>query len=426
MTATSLAVSSPLAVPSLPLIGPIIVALGGHDSSGVLRAAQLFDSTSVGGMLAVSVLEPLTPTYGIDAAYMPPLAFEEGRADARRASLEKEIGEAARGAEWPVEVLYGEPTYTIAALARARRAPLIVMGIGRHRPMDRLLGFGAATRTVRRASCPVLAVTATVTVPFREAVVASDFSAASVSAAGAIVPLMGSGSVIHLVHVWDPSTVDDDRLEALNKAYMDSLPEKFARLEALLGVPAGVTVKHEIREGKVAERLLEFAEAHHADVIVAGRHGLGAMERLFVGSVTTTLIHDTTCSVLIAPEPAFAERDRILRLMTGTSESRMPSEWAALLDVFTRRNVGRRTTVEIDDLALGAQVLASGYPLQGATYDHHDHRIDLMLGDSTTQHVTRTIAGAESVAVYTDRQGRDAALMIAHGASHTVLTFLPV
>jgi hypothetical protein len=40
--------------------------------------------------------------------------------------------------------------------------------------------------------------------------------------------------------------------------------------------------------------------------------------------------------------------------------------------------------------------------------------------------VTRTIAGAESVAVYTDRQGRDAALMIAHGASHTVLTFLPV
>jgi nucleotide-binding universal stress UspA family protein len=425
MPATSPATSSDHAAPSLPGIGPVIVALGGHDSSGVLRAAHLFESTSVGGMLVVSVLESLTSQYGGDATSVPSLESEQERTDARRISLRKEIGDAPRGAAWPIEVLEGDPPYLIATLARARRAPLIVMGIGRRRPIDRLLGFDAATRTVRRASCPVLAVSATVTVPFHEAVVACDFSAASVSAAGAVVPLMGSGSVLHLVHVWDPRMVDDDRLEALKKAYIDSLPAKFARLEELLAAPADVTVKHEIREGKVAERLLDFADAHHADVIVAGRHGLGAMERLFVGSVTTTLIHGTHCSVLIAPEPALAERDRILRLMTRTSESHASSEWAPLLDGFTRRNRGRRTAVEIDDVSIGAQVLESGYPLQGAAYDHRDHRMELMLGDGATQHVTRIIAGVESIAFYADGQGRDAALMIAHGSGQTVLTFLP-
>ncbi|CAN5850403.1 hypothetical protein BH11GEM1_BH11GEM1_19910 [soil metagenome] len=426
VTAKPLTTSSPHPRPSLPGTGPIIVALGGNDSSGVLRAAELFESTSVGGMLAVSVLEPLTGYYSGEVSSTLSWELERGRAEARLAGLRKEIGATAHGAAWQAEVVQGDPSYELTALARTRRAPLIVMGIGRRRPIDRLLGFDTATRTVRRASCPVLVVNATVKVPFHEAVVASDFSMASVRAAGAIIPLMGSDSVLHLVHVWDPSMVDDAHLNALNNAYIDSLPEKFARLEELLAVPAGVTVKHEIREGKVAERLLDFAEAHHADVIVAGRHGLGAMERLFVGSVTTTLLHGASCSLLIAPEPTFAERDRILRRMTGTSESRAPSEWATQLEVFTQRNFGRRTTVQIDDVALGAQVLESGYPLQGGAYDHHDHRVELMLGDGATQHVTRTIAGVDSVAVYTDRHGRDAALMIAHGSGQTVLTFLPV
>jgi hypothetical protein len=70
-------------------------------------------------------------------------------------------------------------------------------------------------------------------------------------------------------------------------------------------------------------------------------------------------------------------------------------------------------------------VLESGYLLQGAAYDHHDRRMELMLGDGATRHITRSIADVESVAVNTDRHGRDAALMIAHGSGQMILTFLP-
>jgi nucleotide-binding universal stress UspA family protein len=404
--------------------GPIVVALGGGDVTGVLRTAQFFQSSAVGGMLAVSVLQSTVPYFMGDNPLLVAPEFDHERAASRLAELKREISDTPASANWETTVEFGDPSYELAALARVRHSPLIVMGLGRQSPIDRWLGVETAARTMRRAPCPVLAVSATASLPFREAVVAMDFSSASISAAMAVVPLMATTAVLNLVHVWEPSMVDDERAQALNAAYTASLPAKFEHLRELLAVPSGITVKHEVREGKVAEHILTFGEAHHADVIVAGRHGLNAIERLFVGSVTTTLLHGTTCSILIAPEPAIAQRDSIIRRMTGTAESRAPLEWAALIDNFSRRNAGRRTIVEVDNIALGAQVVESGYALQGAAYDHHDGRVELMLGDGTTRHMTRTITDVDSIAVYIDHGGSDAALRVAHGSGQTLLTFI--
>lgn len=407
-----------------PVIGPIIVALGGSDTSGVLRAAQLFQSTALGGMAAVSVLEPMT-TYlsGEYPSLMSP-EYEEERAAGRHASLRREISEAPNSADWETKVVYGDPSYALTTLARARHSPLIVMGIGRRRPIDRLLGVETAARTIRRAPCAVLAVSHTVSVPFRVAVVAMDFSVASISAAKAIVPLLASTAELHLVHVWEPVT-DDDRLRPANAAYAASLPGRFERVTRLLAVPTGVTVKHEVREGSVAEHILTFADARHANVIVAGRHGLSVIERLFVGSVTTTLLHGTTCSLLVAPEPSLAERSSILQALSTTTERSDPSTWASLLEGFSERNHGRRTVVEVDDVTQGAQIVASGYAFQGAAYDRHDRAVTLMLGDSVTAHMTRTITDVASVALHVDAGGHDAALRIAHAHGQTLLTFDP-
>ena len=418
--------SSDVDAPSAPAppIGPIIVALGGSDVSGVLHAAQLFPSTAVGGMVAVSVLEPLTPYLSGEFPSLLSPEFEQERATGRHASLRQEIREATQSADWETKVVYGDPAFALTSLARSSHSPLIVMGIGRRRPLDRVLGFETAARTIRRAPCPVLAVSASVSVPFRVAVVAMDFSLASISAAMAVVPLMASPSVLHLVHVWEPATVEDVRLRAANAAYTRSVGARFEHLRALLSVPAGVTVQHAVREGKVAEHILTFADAHHADVIVAGRHGISAIERLFLGSVTTTLLHGTTSSILVAPEPTIEERSDIIRRMSSTKESGVSSAWAQLLDDFSRRNQGRRTLVEVDDVALGAQVVASGYALRGATYDPHDHAVSIMLGDGMTRHLTRTIGEVDSIAVHTDASDQDAALRVAHGTGQTLLTFV--
>ena len=415
---------SPASTGALSTIGPILVALGGDDDSDVLRAATLFASTAIGGMLALSVLQPTAPYLAGDYPTLISPQLDQQRAGFRHEALKREVSDLGAATTCESRVEFGDPAFQIAGLARTRHSPLIVMGVGRRRLLDRWLGSETAARTIRRAPCPVLAVSANVELPFSEAVIAMDFSAASISAAMASVPLMATNAVMHLVHVWEPSMVDDERLRSMNDAYRASLPARFKRVEALLSVPFGVTVKHELREGKVVEHILALAEARHAGLIVAGRHGLNAIERFFVGSVTTTLLRATPCSLLVAPEPALAQRDTIMRRMTGTTESRAPLEWAVLIDSFSRRNVGRRTALEIDEAALGAQILESGFVLQGAAYDYHRQSVELMLGDGTTRHLTRTIADVDSISVYTDHHGHDAALRVTHGAGKSLLTFL--
>jgi universal stress protein E len=408
--------------------GPIIVALGGSDVSGVLRAARYFASGTATGMLAVSILEPL-PQYlsGEQDVVLSP-SVDPQRAERGLASLSVQVLEVADPATpCHTEVIFGEPAHEIAEVARTQHSPLIVMGIGRHRPLDRMLGLETAVRTVRRATCPVLVVSADIHVPFRDVVLAMDFSPASIKGAEAIVPLLTTGSVVHLVHVWERSAVHDARLRTLDESYAASLTEKFRRLLEILALPSGIAVKEEVLEGRASERLLDYANAHSADVVVAGRQGLNRASRLAVGSVTDALLRASKCSVLIAPAPTFAELDHFRRLITGTSASGEPEEWAIQLDAFTRRNRGRRTVVEVDDLAWGAQVLESGYPFQGVTFDPHDRRVELMLGDGkgASPHVTRGIGNVQEVSIATDGRGRDTGLLISHAPGQTILTFTP-
>lgn len=428
MTPTSIASEThPLHRPLTPA-GPLLVALGGSDVSGVLRAARYFASGSTTGMLAVSILEPL-PTYSsAEAAFVLAPDLDVARAESRLATLNAQVLEGDEPAPTcHTEVISGEPVHEIVEAALTHNSPLIVMGIGRHTPLDRVLGLETAVRTVRRASCPVLAVHANIHVPFRDVVVATDFSPASVKAAEAVIPLLTTGSVIHLVHVWEPSAVHDTRLRTLDESYVAALPTKFRRLLETLKLPSGIAVKEEVIEGRIAERVLSYADVHDADVIVAGRQGLSKLARLMVGSVTESLLRGAKCSVLIAPAPIFAELDRFRRLIIGTSASEDPAEWAIQLDAFTTRNRGRRAAVEVDDLSLGAQVLETGYPFQGVTFDPHDKRVELMLGDGkgSSRHLSHGVGNIKTVAIATDEHGLDTGLLLKHGSGQTILTFSP-
>ncbi len=406
--------------------GPIIVAVGASADPALLAAARMLAPMSAGGVLVASAVEAL-PTFstGFEPTILPP-TFDSDRADDRVAAVKARVQEVAgTDSGWNSAVSYGEPSYVISDLARARLAPLIVMGIGRHRPLERLLGGETTLRTIRRATCPVLAVGPHFDTPLRRVVVATDFSASSMKAAESVLPFVAADATLHLVHAWDPNAPADARLSLVDRAYLLGLPDKFRRLRAMLSLPKGVTVQEVVREGKPGERVLDYASTISADLIVAGRHGMNVLTRLLVGSVSTTILRAATCSVLIAPEPTVADRDRFGRIFEGSRESSSPEEWAVQLDAFARRNQGRRTTVEVDDYVLGGHVMETGYALQGAAYDPHDHRIELMFGDPgmRSRHVTRAIANAESIVITSDHHGRDTGLRVVHSPGQTVLTF---
>ena len=53
--------------------------------------------------------------------------------------------------------------------------------------------------------------------------------------------------------------------------------------------------------GEPWETLLELADRYEASVIVAGRSGKGALARMVMGSVTTSLLHGSTRPILVVP-----------------------------------------------------------------------------------------------------------------------------
>ena len=418
---------APAATVAPPLAGPIIAAVGGVDPDSVLRAARFLAPASAAGVTAVSVLTPLPVTIPGESEWMAPTGYEEERfADCTARLAERLTAFGGSAPSWSRKVVRGSPAVVLTNVAREEHASMLIVGIGRHRALDRIFGAETALRAIQRTTCPVLVVHPAFDGPFHDVVIATDFSPASVAAARAALPMLGPEATIHIVHVWEPSAALDGAGAAADEAYTKSLPESFRRFAELLALPPHVTVKTAVREGKAAERVIDYAEMHHADLITAGRHGRNLLQRLVVGSQTTALVRAAERSLLIAPEPTFAERDRLRLALTGLSESRNPTEWVAQLRGLSQRNHGRPTVIEVDDLMFSAQVVESGYVLLGAAYDPNTRRAELTLGDAAhgARRVTRTMGVVESITMETDASGRDVGVRINHGGGRTALTFL--
>lgn len=78
---------------------------------------------------------------------------------------------------------------------------------------------------------------------------------------------------------------------------------------------AGVTGTFELREGLPAEEICAAAAETAATLIVIGAHGWGTFKRLLFGSVSTHVMHDAHCPVLVVR----ADESSAERLATSTA-----------------------------------------------------------------------------------------------------------
>jgi nucleotide-binding universal stress UspA family protein len=54
-------------------------------------------------------------------------------------------------------------------------------------------------------------------------------------------------------------------------------------------------------QGPIVDKVLDQATEHHADLIVMGSHGHGALYEFLVGSVTSGVLRGAKCPVLVIP-----------------------------------------------------------------------------------------------------------------------------
>lgn len=323
-----------------------------------------------------------------------------------------------------ITVLSGNPAYTISRMAIERRASLIVVGLGRHLIAHRLLSDETALQLARIARVPVLAVPTDACAAPHQAVVAIDFSEISTRAAQSAIEAVSENGRVDLVHVM-PRVRDDAFSGEAHEAYERWAVEQLAVVAGQLVVPAGVTVSRVTLQGRPASELLDYAAGIGADLVATGTHGRGFVARAILGSVTTKLLRGVTCTLLTVP------RDPLPALAPSQGDAaagasfEAPLAWSRLLTDFTKRNAGRRTILEVDDLEIGAQAQEYNYPLLGASYSERDGRLDLILGDRFAggRHLARTMGSVVAVDVLTDGAGHDIALRVQHGVSQTLLTF---
>lgn len=393
--------------------GPVTVAVG-ESMESTLRAGTLVANALARGIAVISVLEPVA-IYRWNAAGIPlPTDAQEERTRARWRFLERRLRDAAgaHDARVTVNVLRGSVARTIAHAARDLRSPYLVMGLGSHRPLERLLGGDTAARAVHHADCPVLAVTPAFTALPQVVVAGVDFSDVSAHAVRMAVPLLAPGGALHVVHAARPAAAPSDGSD-----------RRLAAFVAGLDLPSHLPVRTAWLEGAPAERLLAYAAEVEAGMLVVGRHGRGMLDRLFVGSVASRVLRGAERAVLVVPEPSPSMRLQ-LAARRGARVVAVPrEEWGSFLDRFSRRFAGRVVSLDTHDPGLALHTQERGSVLFGATWDPAAERVDVILGEQNgRRHLTRAIPAPSGLSSLVAPDGEPYGLHVTHGSGETLLT----
>ena len=247
--------------------------------------------------------------------------FEEQRDQA-----EKDLAtsrERARAAGVPAEasVRGGHPAREILTVADEFHADLVVIGTHGRGGVEHLLLGSVAEKVMRKAPCPVMVVPAGTgpgsDVRFSRVLCPIDGSASSSDAVSYAVSLARDthGRLI-LVSVVEPvpagsefGALDTEEYRRLGEAHAQALLTNALSPD----VRGWCQVEQVVAYGKASDALLETARNMHADVIVMGVRGRGAIDLMAFGSTTNDVIRRATCPVL-AVHPVVKDRHRLAAL----------------------------------------------------------------------------------------------------------------
>jgi nucleotide-binding universal stress UspA family protein len=229
-------------------------------------------------------------------------AMEEGA----RAQLGS-WAELARSKNVAVEtVLEWEPAATsVLALAKNRRADLLIVGTRGLTGWRHLVLGSVAARIVRRACCPVVTVHAGTTPhrPVRTILLPTDLSDDAARAAEAATRVFGDAKDrrVVLLHVYRyPMVFSNAPAFVLTHEIADFVRDTRAQLGMLAERfrERGIAAEVIIEEGIPSQSILKHAGEMNVDLIAMGTHGRSGLDRLFLGSTAERVLPEAPCPVL--------------------------------------------------------------------------------------------------------------------------------
>ena len=101
-------------------------------------------------------------------------------------------------------------------------------------------------------------------------------------------PIMGFGGYANL------NLLSPDIINELKKESLEFLEKSKQHL-------GGENIKTLVKEGSIAETILQVAEELNADIIVMGSHSKRWLENMLMGSITEYVLHHSSVPLLIIP-----------------------------------------------------------------------------------------------------------------------------
>jgi nucleotide-binding universal stress UspA family protein len=285
-----------------PLGRSIVVGtVGDASSTAAVRVAHLLAARDGGEVRAIAAVAPFPHAAVTSFSITPPPLMDEENRRATLASVARQLRELG-ATEASARAVMGWPSEAVVTAANERNASLIVVGLGHHRAIDRLLGHETAVSIARHATVPVLAVTARCTALPERVLVGIDFTESSRRAAELAARLIQPAGEIVLAHV--PPFAAFQRKgggESWVDVYMTGAEDRLEEERAMLAERTGRRVRALLANGEPGEQLLKLARKMCCDTIAVGAHAQGFVDRVLLGSIATRVLRAASCSVLVAP-----------------------------------------------------------------------------------------------------------------------------
>lgn len=288
----------------------IVVAMDGSpEADAAARVADAIASKLQGSIHAMSVVDttPVPIPFPLDVSFA--MAAETANGDIHRQQerdLRNRIAALlSHPIEWPTKVELGVPADAIAHEATRLEAALIVMGLRHRHGIDRVVHRETTLAVMRKAPGPVLGVVARAAGLPAHAVVAMDFTRASIQAAVATARLMSGGGRLTLAFVESMLEFPPGSSESV--LHTLGLDAAFSRLTSALAtnvLNVDHVILHHTKPASPSRVLLDHVEGAGVDLLAAGSVRHGRLDRIMLGSVSAELVRDATCSVLIVPPEA--------------------------------------------------------------------------------------------------------------------------
>ena len=285
----------------------IVVGLRGSEADPALQSVDELARRHGADLRILTVHEPRVP---VPAEWQTPdTRFEN--ADRQRAAhlllgvRRQRRAEGAEPARCPVRLEAGDPPRVLARVAAEEGAGLIVVGIGRDRPGDRMRGSQTAVRLAHLATVPVLALAANArTLPRRALVIGACPTAEALAARVA-------------------RSVLDERGELL-LARTEQAGRTDRRARRIPRVSWAAEVERNGRPVRLAaaspEEVLDAADRVGADLIVTTIARTDYANRLMASGLAVPLLRLSRCSVLVVPVDPAVEYGDSMRALAAEPE----------------------------------------------------------------------------------------------------------